>query len=112
MTAANPSSRDLAGYLMEPAQSAWVRDLRLAVPCRAHRSTDGGPCQNFAVKGSSTCHAHGSMAPQARRAAQRRLAGAATEALAARACARLGVWPQATARAWAARALAGLGAGP
>jgi hypothetical protein len=126
MTAADPWSRGNAGQAMEaawgsrahaalellPAQSAWVRDLRPRIRCRAHRSTDGGPCENYAIRGGFTCHAHGGMAPQARRAARYRLAEAATEALAARALCRLGIWPQAATQAVTARALRGLGIGP
>jgi hypothetical protein len=97
---------------LPPALSAWVRDLRPRVRCRAHRSTDGQSCQNFAIRGGLTCHAHGGLSPQARRAAQRRLAEAATEALAARACARLGIWPRDAARAYTARALLSLGMTP
>lgn len=73
-----------------PAQAVWVRDLRPAIPCQAHRSRDGHPCRNFAVKGATVCHAHGGLAPQTRRAARYRLAEAATEALALRALRRLG----------------------
>jgi hypothetical protein len=46
------------------------------VTCTAKRSTDGQPCKNAAVKGSTVCGYHGGKAPQVRAAAARRLAEA------------------------------------
>jgi hypothetical protein len=76
---------------LEPAQAKWARDIRPAVKCRAHRSSDGRACRNWACHGQFVCHAHGGRSPQARRVARYRLAEAATEALAAEACRRLGI---------------------
>lgn len=59
---------------------------RQARRCSAHR-TDGEPCLAWAMLGSVTCAAHGSRAPQVKRAAKRRVARAKAE----RACAVLGV---------------------
>lgn len=106
MTAADPWSRAIAGEAMElfawgsrahgatdllPAQQAWIRDFRPRVRCHGHRSADGQPCRNFAMRGTVVCHAHGGRAPQVRRAARFRLAEAATDALAARAARRHGI---------------------
>jgi hypothetical protein len=114
----DPWSRGFPGQPMQlslellPVQARWVRDLRPSVPCRARRSRDGGRCQNWAMRGSAVCHAHGGRAGQVRRAAEQRLIDAATEALAARACRRLGIWPRADAQAWTAAALRTLGMAP
>lgn len=45
---------------------------RPAVPCSAHRS-DGEPCPNYAMAGSTVCHAHGGRAPQVRDSARVKL---------------------------------------
>jgi hypothetical protein len=113
MTVTNPSRRgDPSMWDLMPMQAAWVRDLRPAVPCRAHSSRSGKPCGNFAIKGGAVCPMHGGSAPQVKRAAERRLAGAATEALGARAAARLGIWTPAASRAWLAMARRTLGMTP
>jgi hypothetical protein len=75
-----------------PAQHAWIRDMRPAIPCKARRSTDGQPCRNYAMHGQRVCHAHGGRAPQARLAALCRLDETATEVLSARLCLSLGIW--------------------
>jgi hypothetical protein len=119
---ADPSSRGdlwgmaLAGQTipldyMRP-QAAWIRDLRPAVRCRAHSARTGKPCAKFAIKGGAVCTTHGGSAPQVIRAAQRRLAAAATEALAARLTVRLGIWTPEASQAWQAMALRTLGIRP
>lgn len=97
--------------LMAP-QAAWVRDLRPAVPCKAHSARTKEPCKSFAMKGAAVCRAHGGMAPQVRRKAEFRLAGAATEILAAGFVARLGIWTPEASRAWVATVLRGAGLAP
>jgi hypothetical protein len=44
------------------------------------------------MHGQAVCHAHGGLAPQARRAAAYRLAAASSEIKAARVCLSLGIW--------------------
>ncbi len=46
--------------------------IRPAKPCTARR-TNGEPCKNYAMLGTTVCHAHGGKAPQTRQAARRRL---------------------------------------
>jgi hypothetical protein len=105
--------RGLAANLdLMPLQAAWMRDLRPAVPCKAHSARTKEPCKSFAMKGTVVCRAHGGMAPQVRRAAEFRLAGAATEILAARMAARLGIWTPEASRAWVATVLRTLGIRP
>ncbi|MGK5728934.1 hypothetical protein [Streptomyces sp. URMC 124] len=67
-----------------------------AVPgrrCTAHRSTDGQPCANWAVKGLTVCRYHGGNSRQSQAAAERRRAEAAVEAQARRTLAQLGAAP-------------------
>jgi hypothetical protein len=121
MASANPSSRGdlwslaLAGETMPldlmPEQAAWIRDLVPAVRCRAHSARTGRPCRKYAIKGGRVCTVHGGRAPQVKRAAERRLAAAATEVLMARQTVRLGLWSPEASRAWAALALRTVGAG-
>jgi hypothetical protein len=40
--------------------------------CTARRSTDGGPCRAWAIRGTGVCRAHGGLAPQTRAAGARR----------------------------------------
>lgn len=47
--------------------------IRQARRCRAHRKSDGQPCGNYAVTGSTVCRMHGAASPQARRKAWERL---------------------------------------
>lgn len=47
---------------------------RPARRCTSPRSRDGQPCTNYAMHGSTVCHAHGGKAPQTRRRAAERLA--------------------------------------
>jgi hypothetical protein len=47
---------------------------RQAKHCTAHRSTDGEPCEGWAVQGTNVCAAHGGKAPQVQAAAQERVA--------------------------------------
>lgn len=61
---------------------------RQAVRCHG-RKTDGSPCPNWAMAGQLVCSAHGGRSPQAKLAAQRRLA----EGRAARTLADLGEPP-------------------
>ncbi len=51
---------------------------RQALPCSGTRSTDGKPCEAFAINGGTVCSAHGGSAPQvkARAVARRREAEA------------------------------------
>ncbi len=107
MTGRDPWSRDETGQATRgapwdasltphiiwvgPAVLAWLRDYRQRVRCRAHRSTDGGACRNYAMRGQLVCHAHGGRTRQARRAGQLRLLAAAEDDLATRACRKLGI---------------------
>jgi hypothetical protein len=95
-----------------PEQAAWIRDLRPAVRCKAHSARTGEPCRKFAVKGAVVCTVHGGSAGQVKRAAQRRLAAAATEILATRAALALGIWTPEASRAWLAMARRTLGMTP
>jgi hypothetical protein len=95
-----------------PALAAWVRDVRPRVPCAARRSTDHQRCQAWSVHGARVCVAHGGRAIQVRRPAFDRLAKAGHEALAAKACYRLGLWPKDAAQDWAVAAVRSLGAQP
>ncbi|WP_156056304.1 hypothetical protein [Streptosporangium roseum] len=47
---------------------------RQARRCTARRSSDGQPCEAYAMSGAAVCHAHGGRAPQTRRRAAERLA--------------------------------------
>jgi hypothetical protein len=119
---ANPSGRaELWGMAtagtstpldLGPGQAAWIRELRPAVRCRAHSTRTGKPCQKYAIKGGAVCTVHGGSAPQVIRAAQRRLAAAASEALAARLAMQFGLWTPQAAAAWQAMALRTLGVAP
>lgn len=60
---------------------------RQARPCTARSSRTGHPCQAWAMVGQTTCSAHGGRAPQARAAAERRIAMARLEVAVARAMA-------------------------
>ena len=42
------------------------------VKCTAHKSTNGEPCGNWAIKGGTVCRYHGGSAPQVKAAADRR----------------------------------------
>jgi hypothetical protein len=78
--------------------------LRLRVQCVAHRSSDGEPCEAWAIRGGRVCAAHGGRAPQVRDAARRRLETAAlTRYLYRRYAPLAGASPV----AWAALALGG-----
>jgi len=110
MSVMNPSGRGYpSGWDLPPGQAAFIRDLRPGIRCKAHSSRTGLPCKNFAIRGGVVCTMHGGAAPQVKRAAEYRLAGAATEALAAQFCARLGIWTPEASRAWRAKVLRGAG---
>lgn len=55
--------------------------VRGAIACKAHTSS-GEPCQAPAMRGQAICQAHGGSSPQARQAAQLRLAALVDPAIA------------------------------
>jgi hypothetical protein len=119
MKAADPSLWEIRAGNMQlrqlalgPALAAWARDIRPRQRCTAHRSTDGQPCEAWAVHGARVCVAHGGAAWQVRRAAFDRLAAAGHEALAAKAAYRLGLWPKDDAQEWAMAAVRNVGVHP
>lgn len=54
----------------------------LNVRCKAHKSTNGEPCKNFAIRGAVVCRNHGGATPQVKRKAKERLADLVDPAIA------------------------------
>lgn len=69
----DPATRRLAIWPQTYETVLMAGRVLWNVPCTAHRTTDGLPCNAWSVRGATVCRVHGGMAPWVRRAAAARI---------------------------------------